>query len=99
GRRSGQSGRKTGGSAALSRCSQASRAISPPIPAGSPMVTASGRGGGASAELDGGIASQFADIALRQQFGAPHQEALADLVAVEAAAFLTRSEEHTSELQ
>src|SRR5690606_24266107 len=90
--RSGSSSRKNGGSAALSRCSQASRAISPPIPAGSPMVTASGRGGGASAELDGGIASQFADIALRQQFGAPHQEALADLVAVEAAAFLTGAE-------
>src|SRR3546814_2989160 len=80
--RAGSSSRKNGGRCSRSRRSQACRAISPPMPAGSPMVRASGAGATGSAEFDGGIAAQVLQIPLRQLLGLAEHQPLPDLVEI-----------------
>src|SRR5438552_13780376 len=63
------------------RLSHALRAISPPIPAGSPMVTASGIATNSNPDVDKGGAPQVAHVAASQGFGALARQPVGNLVA------------------
>src|SRR6266404_9732605 len=61
------------------RPSHALRAISPPIPAGSPMVTASGNIANSNPDVDKGGAPQVAHVAAGQVFGALARQPVGNL--------------------
>src|ERR1700730_17348082 len=63
------------------RLSHALRAISPPIPAGSPIVTASGSTANSNPDVDKGGAPQIAHVAAGQGFGALARPPVGNLVA------------------
>src|SRR5882724_11677671 len=62
------------------RPSQALRAISPPIPAGSPIVTARGLIARSNPHVDKGGAPQVAHVAAGQVFGALASQLVGDLL-------------------